>query len=336
MNSLYCTKGHENPAGSRFCLNCGEKLLDTPSGYGIQPGQTLGDRYVVVRQLGQGGFGRTYLTEDVNRFRELCVLKEFSPQVQTPYVLQKAEELFQREASVLYKLQHPQIPRFRELFRTNFQGKEYLFLVQDFVEGQAYSSLLNSRQQQGRKFTEAEVRQLLLQILPVLEYIHSVGVIHRDISPDNLMLRTADQLPVLIDFGGVKQVAAVVASQYYQPGEMNATPAGTLLGKVGFAPPEQMQTGLVSPHSDLYALAVTMLVLLTGKLPQELIDTYNLTWQWQREISLSPSLGQVLDRMLSARPGDRYQSARQVQEALNPSQVTYPPTQPPAPIPTSA
>ncbi|WYM02760.1 MAG: serine/threonine-protein kinase [Gloeotrichia echinulata CP02] len=333
MNSLYCTKGHENPAGSRFCLNCGEKLLDTPSGYGIQPGQTLGDRYVVVRQLGQGGFGRTYLTEDVNRFRELCVLKEFSPQVQTPYVLQKAEELFQREASVLYKLQHPQIPRFRELFRTNFQGKEYLFLVQDFVEGQAYSSLLNSRQQQSRKFTEAEVRQLLLQILPVLEYIHSVGVIHRDISPDNLMLRTADQLPVLIDFGGVKQVAAVVASQYYQPGEMNATPAGTLLGKVGFAPPEQMQTGLVSPHSDLYALAVTMLVLLTGKLPQELIDTYNLTWQWQREISLSPSLGQVLDRMLSARPGDRYQSARQVQEALNPSQVTYPPTQPPAPIP---
>ncbi len=332
MNSVYCTKGHENPADSRFCLNCGENLLDTPVNYGIQAGQTLGDRYVVVRQLGQGGFGRTYLTEDINRFRELCVLKEFSPQVQTAYVLQKAEELFQREASVLYKLQHPQIPRFRELFRTNLQGKEYLFLVQDFVEGQTYSSLLNSR----RKFTEAEVRQLLLQILPVLEYIHSVGVIHRDISPDNLMLRTVDQLPVLIDFGGVKQVAAVVASQYYQAGEMSATPPATLLGKVGFAPPEQMQTGLVSPHSDLYALAVTMLVLLTGKLPQELIDTYNLTWQWQREINLSPILGQVLNKMLSPRPGDRYQSARQVQEALTPSQITYPPTQPPAPIPTFA
>ncbi|MBW4561992.1 MAG: protein kinase [Mojavia pulchra JT2-VF2] len=339
MHPVYCSKGHENPSGSRFCLNCGEKLLDTPVSYSIQPGQILGDRYVIVRQLGQGGFGRTYIAEDINRFRELCVLKEFSPQVQTAYVLQKAEELFQREASVLYKLQHPQIPRFRELFRTNLDGKEYLFLVQDYVEGQTYSSLLDTRQQQGRRFTEPEIRQLLQQILPILEYIHSIGVIHRDISPDNLILRNIDQLPVLIDFGGVKQVVATVASQYYQPGVMGAPPAPTLLGKIGFAPPEQMQTGLVSPHSDLYALAATMLVLLTGKQPQELIDTYTLTWQWQKEVSLSPALGQVLNKMLAPRPSDRYQSAHQVLEALTPQQpVNYNPTQPPAPayVPTSA
>ena len=312
-----------------------------PVSYGIQPGLTLGDRYVIVRQLGQGGFGRTYLAEDINRFRESCVLKEFSPQVQTAYVVQKAEELFQREASVLYKLQHPQIPRFRELLRINLEGKEYLFLVQDYVEGETYNSLLNNRQQQGLRFTEAEVRQLLQQLLPVLEYIHSLGVIHRDISPDNLMLRTVDQLPVLIDFGGVKQVVATVASQYYQPGAMASPPAATLLGKMGFAPPEQMQTGMVSPHSDLYALAATVLVLLTGKQPQELIDTYTLTWQWRREVSLSPLLGQILDKMLSSRPGDRYQSARQVLEALNPAPVSYPQTQPPqfptpTPDPTSA
>ncbi|MBD2612384.1 serine/threonine protein kinase [Nostoc punctiforme FACHB-252] len=307
--------------------------------YGIQAGLTLGDRYVIVRQLGQGGFGRTYLAEDFNRFRELCVLKEFSPQVQTAYVVEKAQELFEREASVLYKLQHPQIPRFRELLRTNLQGREYLFLVQDYVEGETYNSLLHTRTKQGLRFTEAEVRQLLQQILPVLEYIHSLGVIHRDISPDNLILRAVDQLPVLIDFGGVKQVVATVASQYYQPGVMASSPSPTLLGKIGFAPPEQMQTGLVSPHSDLYALAATMLVLLTGKLPQELIDTYNLTWQWQREVSLSPVLGQVLDKMLSARPGDRYQSARQVLQALNPPPVNYTPTQYPIskpPEPTSA
>ncbi len=230
MNFVYCSKGHENPAGSRFCLNCGEKLLDTPVSYGIQPGRVLGDRYAIVRQIGQGGFGRTYLAEDVNRFRELCVLKEFSPQVQTAYVLQKAEELFQREASVLYQLQHPQIPRFRENFRINLDGKEYLFLVQDYVEGETYSSLLSTRQQQNLRFTEAEIRQLLEQILPVLEYIHSLGVIHRDISPDNLILRKADQLPVLIDFGGVKQVVATVASEYYQPGVVGSPPAATLLG----------------------------------------------------------------------------------------------------------
>ncbi|HIK06039.1 MAG TPA: protein kinase [Trichormus sp. M33_DOE_039] len=297
----------------------------------IQPGLTLGDRYVIVRQLGQGGFGRTYLAEDINRFRELCVLKEFSPQVQTEYVLQKAQELFQREASVLYKLQHPQIPRFREQFNIKLAGQEYLFLVQDYVEGQTYSSLLNARKQQGLKFTELEIRQLIQQILPVLGYIHSLGVIHRDISPDNLILRTVDQLPVLIDFGGVKQVVAAVASQYYQPGIGAPPPVATLLGKVGFAPPEQMQTGAVSPHSDLYALAVTAIVLLTGKQPQELVDNYNVSWQWRREITLSPLLGQVLDQMLAARPGDRYQSAQQVLDALNPTPAYYPPTQAPTP-----
>ena len=326
MNSVYCSKGHENPAASSFCLHCGEKLNQNLVSQGIQAGQTLGDRYVIVRLLGQGGFGRTHLAEDINRFRELCVLKEFSPQVQTPYVLQKAEELFQREATVLYKLQHPQIPRFRELFRSNLGGKEYLFLVQDYVEGQPYNALLNTRLQQGLRFSEAEVRQLLLQLLPVLDYIHSLGVIHRDISPDNLILRTVDQLPILIDFGGVKQVVAAVASEYSQHGA-GATPPATLLGKVGYAPSEQMQTGLVSPHSDLYALAATVLVLLTGRQPQELIDTHTLTWQWRRSVSLSPNLEQVLQRMLSPIPGDRFQSARQVVNALNSSPVNYPPTQ---------
>ncbi|MBP5974017.1 protein kinase [Brasilonema sp. CT11] len=330
MNSVYCSKGHENPTGSRFCLHCGESL-DNPVSQGIQNGQTLGDRYFIVRQLGQGGFGRTYLAEDVNRFREPCVLKEFSPQVQTPYVLQKAEELFQREASVLYKLQHPQIPRFRELLRINLGGKEYLFLVQDFVEGQTYSSLFDAKKQQGLRFTEAEVSLLMQQILPVLQYIHSIGVIHRDISPDNLILRNTDQLPVLIDFGGVKQVAATVVSQYYQPGAVSPG-LPTLLGKIGYSPPEQMQTGLVEPHSDLYALAATVLVLLTGKQPQELIDEYTLTWQWRREVNLSPSFGMVLDKMLSPKPKQRYQSANQVLQALNLSPVSYPSPQQPVPI----
>ncbi len=333
MTSVYCSKGHENPSSSRFCLHCGEKL-DTPIHQSIQPGQTLGDRYLIVRQIGQGGFGRTYLAEDINRFRESCVLKEFSPQVQTAYVLQKAEELFQREATVLYKLQHPQIPRFRELFRSSLHGKEYLFLVQDYVEGKTYRSLLDERLQQGLRFSETEVRQLLQQLLPVLEYIHSLGVIHRDISPDNLILRNIDQLPVLIDFGGVKQVAAVVVSEYYQPDAGKVTPPATLLGKFGYAPPEQMQAGIVEPHSDLYALAVTVLVLLTGKQPSELIDNYTITWQWRREINLSPTLGAVLDKMLSPIPGERYQNARQVLQALNPTPVNnYVPTQPSTPIP---
>lgn len=301
----------------------------------------MGDRYRIERELGHGGFGRTYLAVDLNRFNEPCVLKEFAPQVQGTYALEKAEELFEREAGVLYKLQHPQIPRFRELFRFQQGGKGHLFLVQDYVEGQTYRALLEARRLQGLRFTEGEATQLLLQILPVLEYIHSHGVIHRDISPENMMLRGADGLPVLIDFGGVKQVAATVESQFNQPNNNGGTaPMPTRLGKMGYAPHEQMQRGIVAPNSDLYALGATLLVLLTGKEPNSLIDNQTLAWKWRQELNLGPTLGAVLDKMLAYWPGDRYQSAAEVLQALTytppPPPPVYPPTQPPSKPATQA
>lgn len=327
----YCSKGHENPSGSRFCLQCGEKLGRLVS-KGIYPGLMLAARYRIVRQLGQGGFGRTYLAEDFHRFNEPCVLKEFAPQVQGIYALEKATELFEREAGVLYKLQHSQIPQFREMFRVQQEDQAFLFLVQDFVAGQTYQALLDARKRQGLRFSETEVTQLMLQLLPVLEYIHSLGVIHRDISPDNLILRSTDGLPVLIDFGGVKQVAATVASQVMGSQKAGGMPPmATRLGKLGYAPPEQMQGGVIYPHSDLYALAATVLVLLTGKQPQELIDLQMFAWKWRQEVNLSPTLGSVLDKMLQLRPSDRFSRAGEVLQALKPPQpapIPYPPTQP--------
>ena len=291
----------------------------------IYPGITLNNHYRIVRELGHGGFGRTYLAEDAHRFNEPCVLKEFAPQVHGSYALQKSEELFEREAGVLYKLQHNQIPRFRELFRVSISDRGYLFLVQDYVPGQTYRFLLDARKRQGLRFIEAEINQLLIQILPVLEYIHSLGVLHRDISPDNLILRLSDGMPVLIDFGGVKQVAATVKSLF---AEANGTPApATRIGKLGYAPVEQMQMGIVSPHSDLYALAATVLVLLTGKEPHQLLDTQTLHWNWRAECSLSPNLSLVLDKMLAQQPSQRYSSAREVMLALSGN----PPLQPPLP-----
>jgi len=291
----------------------------------IYPGITLNNHYRIVRELGHGGFGRTYLAEDAHRFNEPCVLKEFAPQVHGSYALQKSEELFEREAGVLYKLQHNQIPRFRELFRVSISDRGYLFLVQDYVPGQTYRFLLDARKRQGLRFIEAEINQLLIQILPVLEYIHSLGVIHRDISPDNLILRLSDGMPVLIDFGGVKQVAATVESLF---AEANGTPApATRIGKLGYAPVEQMQMGIVSPHSDLYALAATVLVLLTGKEPHQLLDSQTLHWNWRAECSLSPNLSLVLDKMLAQQPSQRYSSAREVMLALSGN----PPLQPPLP-----
>jgi serine/threonine protein kinase, bacterial len=333
MTHLYCSKGHENTPSSRFCLQCGEKLV--PQNHqGVYPGLVLkvnetAPRYRIVRQLGQGGFGRTYLAQDLHRFEELCVLKEFAPQVQGTYALQKAEELFEREAGVLYKLQHPQIPKFRELIKVKQQGIGNLFLVQDFVDGQTYYALLEARKRQGLRFNEAEVMQLILQILPVLEYIHALGIIHRDISPDNLILRSTDGLPVLIDFGGVKQLAATVIHQ------LNASaPMPTRLGKPGYAPQEQMSGGVVAPHSDFYALAATAMVLLTGKEPQQLIDQHNLEWNWRREVQLSQNLGHVLDKMLEPRISERFGNAREIVQALTyqPAAVVYAPTQVPETI----
>ncbi|PSB02546.1 protein kinase domain-containing protein [Merismopedia glauca] len=320
MNLVYCSQGHPNPAGNRFCQHCGEPML------GVNPrnlpnGVTLGDRYRIVRELGKGGFGQTYLAQDLNRFHELCVLKEFAPQVQGDYALQKSQELFEREAGVLYKLQHPQIPRFRELFRVAYQGEERLFLVQDYVDGQTYQALLNTRKQQGIGFTEAEVVELFEDILPVLHYIHALWVVHRDISPDNLILRTQDRKPVLIDFGGVKEVA-VRAELQYSPAALagQSTIIPTRLGKAGYAPREQMQRGVVSAQSDLYALAATALALLTGKEPQELIDNRTLSWHWSQIGHISPKFQGILEKMLQPIPSDRYQSAQEVLQALDDTQ----------------
>ncbi|MGA9379560.1 MAG: serine/threonine-protein kinase [Phormidium sp.] len=269
-------------------------------------GTILQNRYRLLNILGQGGFGRTYLAEDQGRFQEKCALKEFIPQHSGTQTLQKSKELFQREASILYQIQHPQIPQFRATFAQN----QRLFLVQDYVEGKTYRVLLAERKSKNQKFTEAEVLRLLQQLLPVLDYIHSQGIVHRDISPDNVILRERDLTPVLIDFGVVKDIASKV--QY-----PDLSLSATTVGKMGYAPSEQIQTGRAYPSSDLYSLAVMAIVLLTAQEPQILFDENTLSWNWQKWIPpVSPVLAQVLNRMLSYRPGDRYPNARAVIRAL--------------------
>ena len=261
-------------------------------------GTILQNRYRVLSILGQGGFGRTYLAEDQGRFNERCALKELTPAQGGDYALDKSKELFQREAQILYQIQHPQIPQ----FRATFEQDQRLFLVQDYVEGQTYRELLDQRKAQGLAFSEGEALQFMRQLLPVMAHIHSKGVIHRDIAPDNVILRQQDSKPVLIDFGVVKELATrfqTMTTGVVQP---------TTVGKPGYAPIEQMQTGKAYPSSDLYSLAVTAVVLLTGREPQELFDDSTMTWYWQRWVTVNPGFAQVLNRMLSYRPGDRYQS----------------------------
>ncbi|MBD2356768.1 serine/threonine protein kinase [Tolypothrix sp. FACHB-123] len=312
---VYCTKNHLNNGSNRFCTHCGEPLP-------LPVGQVVDKRYKIIRQLGQGGFGRTYLAEDKNQPNKQCVLKEFAPQVQDPQDLQKAKELFEREANTLKKLQHPQIPMFHASLQEKLGGKDFFFLVQDYIDGDNYRQLLEQRQSQKQTFSEEEVLNLLEKILPVLAYLHSKDVVHRDISPDNLIWRRSDNLPVLIDFGGVKQLPASQGFWFTQLAVHN-----TLLGKTGYAPEEQLRQGKVYFSSDLYSLAVTALVLLTGKEPQGLYDSYQGIWLWGKEIQVSPKLETVLKKMLAYQPNSRYQNANQVLKDL-PSKVATKPQNP--------
>ncbi|MEO1145759.1 MAG: serine/threonine-protein kinase [Cyanobacteria bacterium J06638_22] len=335
-SSRSCSQGHTNLPGSRFCSICGERLPpaeSAPEGElaGRLKDSILANRYRILQLLGSGGFGRTYLAEDLNRFNERCVLKEFAPQVQGEVALQKAQALFEREAGVLYQLRHPQIPRFRELLRTEFEQQAHLFLIQDYVQGKTYKQILESRRRMEKTFSEEEVVHLLRSLLPVLQYIHHQGVIHRDIAPDNLILQSADQRPILIDFGGVKQVAATVASRF------GTAPEVTRLGKVGYAPAEQMEDGDVSPQSDLYALGMTAVVLLSGRDPSEFGDIGR--GHWKSAIAVHPALMEVLERLLAVDASDRYPSASVALDALKAipiesSDLNAAPFPPPPPPPS--
>lgn len=291
---------------------------------GLPPGTRLRDRYIIERIIGQGGFGRTYLAKDIGRFNEPIAIKELTPFAQGTTTLQKAEELFEREASILYKLHHAQIPRFWEFFR---EGQR-LFLAQDYIEGETYLSLLKQRSQKGQRFSEAEIVQLFKNLLPVLSYLHRRGVIHRDIAPDNIIYRPQDRLPVLIDLGGVKQVAMNVAYQLAGGHNHLSGSTNTRLGKLGYAPDEQLRLGIVAPYSDLYALGVTALVLMTGKQPQELIDPQTMNWIWSRQLTVSYLMKRILNRMLASQPSKRFQSADEILHLLESessgSAINYP------------
>jgi serine/threonine-protein kinase len=274
----------------------------------ISPGTLVDNRYLVDHVLGQGGFGRTYLAFNQRRFNEPCVLKEFVPSGSDGYIVHKSRELFQREAEVLHQLDRAEIPKFYEWFEED--GR--LFLVQQFIDGKNYYQLTMERKEAGNLFSEQEVIQWLKDLLPVLQYLHERNILHRDISPDNIMLPNNSNKPVLIDFGVVRQVMTQVHHS-----DLTNSQQGSIVGKVGYSPTEQIRMGQCYPNSDLYALAVSALVLMTGMNPDQLYNGYSLTWQWDKYLKISNKLNQILTKMLAEKANERYQSAREVLAALN-------------------
>ena len=279
----------------------------------LGPGSKIGGRYVIQRVLGQGGFGRSYLVEDSQRFGEACVLKEFFPRNASKRSLQKALDLFKREAKTLYQINHPQVPK----FLAGFTQEQRLFIVQEFIDGVTYSHLLKERKRSGQAFSEPEVKRWLVHMLQVLEYLHDLNIVHRDISPDNVMYCSDRDLPILIDFGLVNDAMNEILSGEVEQDE-DAPHTATVVGKFGYSPPEQIQLGQCFPCSDLYALGVTAIVLLTGRYPRELMDRQTLDWQWQQHVAVSYPFAALLRKLTHRQPQQRFQTALEVLETLTP------------------
>ena len=275
----------------------------------MNTGSLIGNRYLIQRLLGQGGFGRTYLAYDTQRFGEACVLKEFLANNIEEEIARKSKELFEREARVLHNIDNPQIPKFIAWFTD--QGK--LFIVQEYIEGKTYSQVLRERlSQTGKPFSEAEVIQWLWDMLPILDYIHKRNLIHRDISLDNIILRTSQSKPVLIDFGLVKEKV----SRIWPANNADNPSMGTVVGKMGYSPIEQIRSGVCFPCSDIYALGVCAVMLMTGKTISELLDHIS-QWLWLSYIKVSDNLNRILNKMLAEKPAERYQSVSEVLNELD-------------------
>jgi serine/threonine-protein kinase len=274
-----------------FCIHCG---------FPVRVEKTI-RHYQVLRILGRGGMGTTYLAWQRSESNSpagrpqgtLLALKEMNADIAR---IPKAQELFEREATILKTLNHPGIPRFYDFFLE--ANRKYL--VMELIHG---SDLDKRVRQQGPVSVEQAI-PWMLQVCAVLEYLHNreTPIIHRDIKPGNLLLQAVTNRIVVLDFGAVKEVGML---------------SGTRIGAEGYSAPEQT-LGRPVPQSDLYAIGASLIFLLTGESPLRFYKKQNQDYRFAlEEIStIAPRLRHVLEKATQLRPGDRYQTARELARAL--------------------
>ncbi|MGD1875134.1 MAG: YARHG domain-containing protein [Mastigocoleus sp.] len=278
----------------------------------------LNHRYQVITTLGSGGFGETFLAEDTQMpSGRKCVVKQLKPIEHNLQIYQLVQERFQREAAILENLggNNHQIPS----LYAYFQAEEKFYLIQEYVEG----NTLTQRFKKQGLFNEAQIKEILASLLPVLSYVHSMGIVHRDIKPDNIILRSQDNQPVLIDFGAVRETMGTVINSQGSP------TSSIVIGTPGYMPSEQAM-GRPVFASDLYSLGMSVIYLLTGKQPQELQtdpNTGEFIWgQYARNIS--PEIVGILNKAIAYHPRERFNSAQEMLEALQMGSVSVAPTIP--------
>ncbi|MDJ0676604.1 MAG: serine/threonine-protein kinase [Calothrix sp. MO_167.B42] len=269
--------------------------------------------YTIVKELGEGGFGTTYLVTSAGSKNDFYALKHFNFPNQEPKKYATAQRLFQREVAILKTLNgHSQIPDFIDYW----EEKQEYYLVQEFVPGE----LLWEELEHGQK-SETYVVELLTEILQILRVVHSKKIIHRDINPNNIIRRSCDRKLVLIDFGAgaiQKVVTTTTSTQVQTPPTRIYTP--------GYAPIEQTQ-GKPQFNSDIYALGITAIQMLTGIEPQDLQVDNNGEVIWCHLAQVSDRLIDILCKMTRYDYRHRYQCVDEVLEELNGTSVSNSPTQ---------
>lgn len=289
-----------NRSSTQIPNSYAEILQQTQLGQMCGSKRLFRERYEILRILGRGGFGVTFLAKNaVLPGKPLCVIKQLCPQATNLKSWKRAYERFEKEAKTLSQLgSHSQIPMLLDYFEAN----EEFYLVQEYVCG---CNLSQQIKRTGLK-SETAVKQFLRELLPVLQYVHNNHVIHRDIKPHNILQCEEDGRLVLIDFGAVKEELASACTP------MDKMPNTNFVGTIGFAPPEQLALRPVYA-SDIYAVGVTCLYLLTGKLPMEFeSDVTTGEICWQKEVEVSGYFAQILNKMLKISLEERYKSANEV------------------------
>jgi serine/threonine protein kinase len=286
--------------------------------------KVLDGRYKLIKALGSGGFGRTYIARDMRRpGSPSCVVKHLQPASTDPGFVREARRLFNTEAETLEKLgNHDRIPQ----LLAYFEEEQQFYLVQEFIEGR---SLQDEIQIKGsgreQRLSETEVIAMLRDVLNILDFVHSEGVIHRDLKPDNIIRRAKDGKLVLIDFGAVKAMQEV--NTQLEGGESRFT---VTIGTPGYMPSEQSM-GRPNFTSDIFGLGMIAIHALTGLEPTDIptdpltgeliwldrAKVTNLNGTLCEEIKISNGLGMVLTRMVRYQYAQRYQSAKEALQALS-------------------
>ena len=289
LNTTTPCNHQDNPNGSIFCRHCGQPIVEE---------EHFVATYQILRTLGRGGMGTTYLAWDRNRTVKnapmLLVLKEMNADMAR---IAKARELFEREARILKSLEHPGIPKYYDFFVEN--NRKYI--VMELIHGHNLEQFVNQR---GPNDPERTINWMI-QICDILEYLHNLEppLIHRDIKPANLMLRNLDSRLMLLDFGAVKELGTALE---------------TRIGVEGYSAPEQYR-GKPCPQSDIYGIGTTIIFLLTGKAPMQYYRYQSNKFEFDIDSipNLPTNLAQVLDVACQPEPRNRYQTAQELSLALS-------------------